>query len=493
MSNESKNIDKLVKSALADFIETPPADAWANIADGLKSKKRVLFPLIFKWAASIAIILFTAGLYYYIQTENKEKLEFSERVDEFNGIDVRNEINQESGNTLSLNSDTNSAGKFINSNLNNYTEKKEADNFTNASTKNIATTKSKKVISATSNIASVVNNKINKDKDLVDEFAKSAINQNKADALLVNESIKNNESIVLTKDDKETSLVITGNDSKIDKLMADNKFNKKDDKANEFPVNSKIKESWSIGAVASPLYSYRNLTRQTDDVSFKWGGGESNTANEQAIIAYAGGLDVEYSLDRWSFSSGVYFSRMGQQTSNFYINRIINSGTESVIYAATSLNTIQIKQSNAGTHSVVGGQDDAVYLPDISSNDPIETTAVLTQEFEFIELPLIARYDLIDSKIDVQIVSGFSTGYLLRSINNLNYLGQDLDLGSSGNIYKLNYNTLMGFALQLPIGSKLRFKIEPQFKYALNSLNMNYSISYHPYSFAMYTGLMYEF
>ena len=329
-----------------------------------------------------------------------------------------------------------------------------------------------------------------KDKDLRAESV--IIADNNTEKALADEVIQPEDDNKLANNEREQSVVIKSNqtDSKIQIVDNTNEIN---DNANEFADIDKSFGNWSFGAVASPLYSYRNVSQQSEDIAFEWSGGDSNKANEQAIIAYAGGFDVEYSLDRWSFSSGVYFSRMGQETNNFTINRISVSGTESVIYAATSLNTIQIKQSNSGTHAIVGGQYDASSLPELSSNDAIETTAILTQEFEFVEMPFVARYSIIDKKIDVQLVTGLSAGYLIRTINNLEYLGQNLDLGSSSNINRINYNTLMGFALQLPVGRKMKFRLEPQFKYAINSLNKDYSISYHPYSFAMYTGLMYEF
>ena len=70
MTGNKKNIDKIVKSALINFKAKAPVDAWSNIAPKIKSKKRVIFPIWFGWAATIAILLSVSLLLYYTQIDD---------------------------------------------------------------------------------------------------------------------------------------------------------------------------------------------------------------------------------------------------------------------------------------------------------------------------------------------------------------------------------------------------------------------------------------
>ena len=116
-----------------------------------------------------------------------------------------------------------------------------------------------------------------------------------------------------------------------------------------------------------------------------------------------------------------------------------------------------------------------------------------TQNFEYIEIPLCLRYTLIDSRIGVEMMGGFSSNLL---VGNETYMqgttGKSL-VGSTKDMEPINYSGTMGVGLKYSLSKRLFLNVEPRVKYYLNSLNSNSSVSYKPYTIGVFTGLSYQF
>ena len=503
MTSKKKNIDEIVKSALLNYEAAAPADVWSNIVPNIKSKKRVIIPIWFGWAATIAVLLTVSALWYYSQ-DAKRLSEAENSVP--NNIEIidasKNEQSQERIDNIDH-------ALYENDNNKSHIDLNKPTNITKTGTSSSANKISDIAVNSKDGNQKVkdspsgtINNNID-NSFLIADNDKSNINNPKgidnsnliADNIVVDSESKKDKLFENKKKTEQEvsdikSLVIVDN-KKQQKDLDNNKLESSENEIALLPNNSKAK--WIVGVSASPVYSYRSISQQSIDYTYNWGGGENNEANEQAIIAYAGGLNVAYDINKWSFSSGVHYSKSGQQTSNINANRFVRNGDESVIFISTSINSIQIVQSRSGFSGISGNIDGSSAYPDIYGTDPSATTAILNQEFEFVEIPLLARYSLIQKEIDFQIVSGLSTGYLIKNTNTLNYINEEMNLGEAQNINKINYNSLIGVALQIPVFGNVKIRLEPIFKYALSSLNKDYSVSYHPYSFAFYSGIYYEF
>ena len=62
-------------------------------------------------------------------------------------------------------------------------------------------------------------------------------------------------------------------------------------------------------------------------------------------------------------------------------------------------------------------------------------------------------------------------------------------MGEAENIRTFNISTNVGFGIEYPLSKSIRLKLEPGFKYYLQSLSKNSDIDFKPYSFTFSTGI----
>ena len=97
------------------------------------------------------------------------------------------------------------------------------------------------------------------------------------------------------------------------------------------------------------------------------------------------------------------------------------------------------------------------------------------QQHKQIEVPVMADYALINKKFKWEINGGFVANFLFST-------GEK----------STNYSGLLGTTLGYNISSRISVNIEPTLKYNF-SYPYNYIFHYYPYSFAVYSGLSYNF
>ena len=100
---------------------------------------------------------------------------------------------------------------------------------------------------------------------------------------------------------------------------------------------------------------------------------------------------------------------------------------------------------------------------------------------------------MIDSKIDVNLLGGFSSNVLVSNNAYLeNSLGRER-IGETRDMNKVSYSTTFGVGFGYGISNRISMHLEPQVKYFLGSLNSNSELSFKPYTIGIYTGLSYKF
>ena len=466
MKQENNNIDNISKDLLFGFESDPPIDAWDNIAAGLKkqNKKKALL-VFYRVAAGIAILLSIAAGYYFIG--NQSEFISDNQMGNDNGFNS-NEKNQSSEN-ISIN---NPVEPEINTD-----EIKQDKN--QIATQPLVEKNIKKEVRTTDHSSA---NIVYSDYKLPSEITLSFIQSKEATI------ISNNGVLFFSMQLRDEGMVLINNNVVLSdsesKIIEQNLLNLNDN--NSSP-------DWAVGGALSPVYSFRNLVHNNIDPVYVWGGGDLNELNEQGIVAFSGGVNVEYNLDKLSFSSGIYYSQLGQKTNDISINRIFSYNTNPGVYASTSLNHIVVQEPANGQLQGISLDDEGNYSPNILESAPVGTSAYLTENFEFVEFPFVARYSIIDQKADVKILAGFSTSILVGNKSTISFNGQERDLEKYNNLRTMNYNSIVGIGFQYPFGKNLNFSLQPVFKYALNPLNKDYSVEYYPYSFAVYTGFSFDF
>jgi hypothetical protein len=255
---------------------------------------------------------------------------------------------------------------------------------------------------------------------------------------------------------------------------------------------------WGIGTQFSPLYSYRSL--EIDEKSLM----SSSYYNkvESGMIAYSGGINVNYvPTRRISLQSGVYYSKYGLSVDNaYYYENIIPDETASVpktkFYSVNnSSGEIDVMTNNSigyVTNYADRGAQNNSFGSVTELSDQVNNGEII-QNFEYIEVPLIVRYKVIDRKIGFNFLGGLSTNLLVGSNTYYNEDGNKEKIGKTTDIKPFNYSSILGAGICYTISKRFNINLEPTFRYYLNSINESSDIKSHPYSMGIFTGLSYYF
>jgi len=266
--------------------------------------------------------------------------------------------------------------------------------------------------------------------------------------------------------------------------------------------NSASNKNWMIGGAFAPSYSYRHLTKTNTPV------GRNYYNNiESAVFSYTGGLNVQYKPQKkLTIQGGVYYSSMGQDMEHIsvYANSVYSLMDEK--YKAKYVNQFEIVNS-AGK---VNFSSPLVYIDETATarvdnldqakntfnvSEPIfnKLNVNIRQSFEYIEIPLLLRYKVLDKIVDINLIGGVGANFLVGNNVYLIYENSKEVIGKTQGVNNINYSGTIGFGLEYPIFSNVNILIEPSVKYYLNPINSTSVVESHPYSVGIYTGVSYSF
>jgi hypothetical protein len=115
------------------------------------------------------------------------------------------------------------------------------------------------------------------------------------------------------------------------------------------------------------------------------------------------------------------------------------------------------------------------------------------QYFEYLEVPLIVKYKIIDRKLDFHLLGGISTNFLAGNSVKIAGDGKKYDFGETDEITKVNYAGSVGIGFEYPVLANLMLNIEPKFRYYLNPIDKSVNLNVYPYSFGLFAGISYVF
>jgi hypothetical protein len=265
--------------------------------------------------------------------------------------------------------------------------------------------------------------------------------------------------------------------------------------------------AWIVGSEIAPLFSYRTIASDYLEQSAM----KSMNQSEDGLFAYAGGISVGYSTGkRLRIESGVYYSRYGQEKNNLeaftarYDN--MNNGLASSSYISIPNSTGQIVPESSAQSSydkVVSNTTGSTAdlnnfsgFPGISTSYYTSSQASglsATQYFDYLEVPLVLKYRVIDRKLGFSITGGLVTNFLVNDGLVLHNNGNDENLGKTSGINYVNYLGSVGLGIDYPIMNKVAFSLTPRFRYYLNPIDRSSQINVHPYSFGIFAGISYTF
>lgn len=265
---------------------------------------------------------------------------------------------------------------------------------------------------------------------------------------------------------------------------------------------------WSITGQLAPLYSYRNTNQ----------GSNIGSNQEKGLMAYSGGFKVDYKTSRrFSIQIGIYYDAMGQTVDNIKVatnsdnirnSAYGNSMSTVVLFTSNSLGPVTSNTGSSGINSglfysnvssdsrntLLGANSNSGSVTNTQKSGQVSTSdGTMVQKFNFIEVPILARFKIVDKKIGVHMIGGFSTNFLVENYVIFKQDGNTENIGQTSGVNTVNYSSTIGLGISYELFRKIDLSIEPTYKYYIKSLSSNANVDFRPYAFGVFTGFIYKF
>ena len=213
----------------------------------------------------------------------------------------------------------------------------------------------------------------------------------------------------------------------------------------------------------------------------------TNTKSGNLNLSY--GLSVTYQInERLTVRSGVHKVDYGYDTNEIVFSSTLpSSGSEAlknIDYAQTSRGLIVESKTTARSAA-----ENAVF--DILAQSP-EFDGRMVQQMGYVEVPVELSYALVNKKFGVNVIGGFSSLFLVDNAVSLESQGFVTEMGEANNVNDINFSANAGIGLDYQFSPKIRFSLEPVFKYQLNTFS-DTAGDFRPYTIGVYSGVNFRF
>ncbi len=250
---------------------------------------------------------------------------------------------------------------------------------------------------------------------------------------------------------------------------------------------------WGIGGDFGPVFSYRNLPYKSEYTRFL-------NDQEGGTLSYGGTFAVFIKRKRrLSIQSGIGYYRTGQVSKDMIAFRQIKSGNLAILESKGN-NYLYNSGGEPGYDNIPlfianrrdpAGNDQTEYILNYLGSglyEPVD--AELRLDYEFVEVPLLLRYQIIDRAFGVNVTGGLGASLLFNSTASvLTADGQNTRLGEIEGLRRSNINSTLGIGISYRITEDFLFRVEPTFKYYINPVSQTGGIDSHPFLFGVYSGL----
>ncbi len=251
--------------------------------------------------------------------------------------------------------------------------------------------------------------------------------------------------------------------------------------------------SWGIGAAAGPLFSYRNLPVKNEYTRFL-------NAEEKGTLSYGGSFSFFVKRKkRLSIETGLSYYRTGQVSTDMVAFRQVKSGNLALLeskgnhylYNSGGVPGYSEEALFIANHRDPAGNDQTGYILTYLGQglyEPVD--ARLDLQYEFVEVPLVVRYRVVDKAFGVSLMGGMGASLLFDSRADVTTAdGTTATLGHLDGVRRSNVNSIIGIGFSYKLNEDFLFRMEPTFRYYINSVSDNAGIDAHPYLFGVYSGL----
>ena len=534
---EKKHIDNLFQEQFQDFEAAPSPAVWNAIEAKLNEKKkdRKVLPLWWRVAGVAALIalLLTVGITLFNSDTNpSNQMVQEETTPDSTDIDTKNDSNRIDGSLDTEGTRVASEDKTVESSSSKdatVTKRNDAlvpeekrNHFNNSTQTSIATSTEDIKNNPSKNQKNIVKNTLLKNQKPTiyyntEKEAIATINTPEKDTQKTTETtfnaevkhntevmsekeaiaavekpkqqngnntseenkIKNTEQVITTETEVATSVVEENKKKSIFDAIEENKqLEKEAIVSREGPSNR-----WAIAPNVGPVY-YGSLSEGSSiDPMFA-----DNSQNGDINLSY--GVQVAYDIsDKLTVRTGVSNVNLSYATNDVQVaSAPIALGIETIDYGNRS--------SNASVTTVF----DRGALPTLNQSEDFGTivpkstggNASISQQLRYYEVPLELKYDLLESRFGINLIGGMSTLFLGNNEVVVNDGEFRSVLGEANNLNSISFTTNIGLGFNYQLSKKLKFNIEPMFKYQLNPYT-DTSIDFRPYYLGVYSGLSFKF
>jgi hypothetical protein len=260
--------------------------------------------------------------------------------------------------------------------------------------------------------------------------------------------------------------------------------------------NIPVKENkWSVGAMVTPAY-YSQVSLSQDDAA------KSIIKSEEPAFSYTGGLTFAYNISsRFTVQTGVNYSSVGQKIDGVDswsgFGKFVQSKGGNEFQVMTSSGTISstnsdiyLSDNNSGAR-VMSLFTREVFDP--VKNDLPYVSSSLTQNFNYVEVPVLLKYKIIDRNVDLKVIGGVSYNILVNNNAYTTSGGTKYFIGKTDGLSPVTLSSSLGMGMEYSFSGKLSLNLEPTFRYYITPLGGLAGSSIHPYSFGILTGVAYKF
>ncbi|TXD83909.1 hypothetical protein ESY86_07640 [Subsaximicrobium wynnwilliamsii] len=553
--SEKKNIDKLFKEQFKDFEVTPDDAIWKNIEQELHKdkRKRRIIPIWLKIAgvAALLALLFTVGQGVFNNDNNAIKnnpIVDSKSNTDTNASEGRNASNANAQND-SDNSQNANPSEQSDFSSKNGTQERVATTETNSdSLKTIEnaseaasngnqqsseeTQGSTAVVSNKDGEASTTRNALANASEEKAEPKKSAGQSENAvaqqqtlpqkEARLKSAAINQTEAIAQSQkpmnpeaklavensdaeDSKSNALVSKENTASKIRIAAFNpeaknnletltdNLQNQEENAIETAIalandpedledeDEAQQSKWSVSPNVAPVY-FNSLGNSGSSLDAQFA---NNSKQGDVNVSY--GIKGSYAINKkLKIRAGMNKVDLGYRTNNVLIFDSANTLGRS----QTSLSNIELNAAESNNSFLSAKNVTFASAPDILFS---KEQVSLDQNLGFIEVPIEIEYSVLNTKLGLNLIGGFSTFFLNNNeIFSVETNGNQTLMGEATNVNDLSYSANFGIGLDYELSKKLKVNLEPTFKYQLNTFN-NTSGDFQPFFIGVYTGLSFKF
>lgn len=492
--SDKKQIDRLFQEKFKNFEVTPNDAVWENINNRLhkdKRKRRVI-PIWWKLGGVAAILLLMIAVGNVIYNEFSSTDAPVVNTEDTNSEDVKNkDINTTApivNTTVSDGEESNASNQDSDSNV--TLSGTNSDDDANRPLNTSSNSSSKNNIVTTSNQKSNIENN-QKNNTTSSTTNKDAVVTTKSNLLEEDLNASNKEKAIVDETKTNSKSAVTDTNKKDDDLLDE----KKEEITNKKTIEEAIGEAnedkekeedeklnrWSVTPNVAPVY-FNTLGKGSSlDEQFV-----ENSKSGEVNMSY--GVGGSYAINKnLKIRAGINKVDLGYSTNNVIAYQNIDS--TGIVGSRSHLRNVTMSD-NAKNISFISTQTlNRSNTPEIINN---KIKGSLDQQFGFIEVPIEIEYAVINKKLGVNVIGGFST--LIVDHNEVYSViqGNRTLIGEANNLNDISYSANFGLGINYKISKKINVNLEPTFKYQIKTFN-NSSGDFQPYFIGVYTGLRFKF